>query len=248
MNADILHAGCTTQALSIHPGDMNIVTEHIVSPMTVTACVPGRRDSINMLQDKPLQHPIHPAAVRSIDTKKKSKKNTRSPSTYQLGYFTLWWGRMEREGKKEAEERRCKVEDQAASRGMKMFLGCSKSKKDGLKITRKDADETSFETLDVGDKNEMISGRTLEMASGINDMKDIKGAGGGKRLLEGGLDSPSKRARRFDDLKDFWGGRGGEECWLPSCTHPQGEHIGVYLHQQNRIMTRLIWGRQGDEL
>ena len=47
------------------------------------------------------------------------------------------------------------------------------------------------------------------MASCINDKKDIKGAGGGKRLLEGGLDSPSKRARRFDDLKDFWGGRGG---------------------------------------
>ena len=67
---------------------------------------------------------------------------------------------MEREGKKEAEERRCKAEDQAASRGMKMFLGCSRSKKDGRKITGKDADETSFETLDVGEQNE-ISGRTI---------------------------------------------------------------------------------------
>ena len=26
---------------------------------------------------------------------------------------------------------------------------------------------------------------------------------------EGGLDSPSKRAQRFDDLKDYWGGSGG---------------------------------------
>ena len=25
--------------------------EHIVSPITVTACIPGRRDGINMLQD-----------------------------------------------------------------------------------------------------------------------------------------------------------------------------------------------------
>ena len=116
---------------------------------------------------------------------------------------------MEREGKKEAEESRYKAEDQAASRGMKMFLGCNRRKEDGLRITEKDADETSLETLDVGEKKEMISGRTLEMASCITDKKDIKGAGGGKRLLEGGLDSPSKRARRFDDLKDFWGGRGG---------------------------------------
>ena len=100
---------------------------------------------------------------------------------------------MEREGRKEAEEMRCKEEDQAASRGMKMFLGCSRRKKDGRKVTETYADKTSLETLDVGERNEMISGRTLEMASCINDKKDIKGAGGGKRLLEGGLDSPSKR-------------------------------------------------------
>ena len=126
---------------------------------------PWLRDSINMLQDIPLHHPIHPAAVRSINTKRKSKKSTRSPTTY----FTLWWGRIEREGQKEAEEGRCKVEDQAASRGMKMFLGCSRRKKDGRKISRIDADETSFETLDVGESKEMISGQTLAMASDIND-------------------------------------------------------------------------------
>ena len=47
------------------------------------------------------------------------------------------------------------------------------------------------------------------MVPAINDLKNNKGASGGKRLLEGGLDSPSKRARKFDDLKNFWGGRGG---------------------------------------
>ena len=116
---------------------------------------------------------------------------------------------MEREGRKEAEERRCKAEDQAASRGMKMFLGCSRRKKDGRKITEIYADKTSLKTLDVGERNVMISGQTLEMAPYITDLKNIKGAGGGKRLLEGGLDSPSKRARKFDDLRDFWGGSGG---------------------------------------
>ena len=75
--------------------------------------VPGRRDSINMLQDIPLQHPVHPSAVKNINIKRKNKMNTKSPSTYHLGYFTMWWGRMEREGKKEAEERRCRAEDVA---------------------------------------------------------------------------------------------------------------------------------------
>ena len=120
--------------------------------MTVTACIPGRRDDINMLQDKPHHHPDilhHPDIIEDNRVKDDSQSNRtlsgavrknnkrrtiRSPSTYHLGYFTLWWGRMEREGKKEAEERKCRTEDRAASRGMQMFLGCGKRMKDGRKI------------------------------------------------------------------------------------------------------------------
>ena len=110
---------------------------------------------------------------------------------------------MEREGRKEAEERKYKADDQTASRGMRMFLGCSRREKDGQKVPNTDAEKTSLKTLDVGERNVMISGQTLEMAPYITDLKNIKGAGGGKRLLEGGLDSPSKRARKFDELRDF---------------------------------------------
>jgi hypothetical protein len=214
--------------------DTNIMAEHIVSPITVTACVPGKRGSINMLQDisdiSPVQQPIHPAAVRNNICKKskKSNKNTRTPSTYQLGYFALWWGRMEREGNKEAERRKCEAEDQAASRGMRMFLGCGRKKEDGLRISEEYAKKTSLGTLDVddvGDVKEMITGRTLETASYKTVKKDIRGTGGGKRLLEGGLDSPSKRARKFEDLKYFWGGRGEVSATFKHTpTHTRGTY------------------------
>ena len=87
-----------------------------------------------------------------------------------------------------------------------MFLGCGKRRKDGRKVTETDADNTLLKTLDRRESSVMISGQTLEMVPTINDLN--KGLSGGKRLLEGGLDSPSKRARKYGDLKDFLEGRG----------------------------------------
>jgi hypothetical protein len=84
-----------------------------------------------------------------------------------------------------------------------MFLGCGKRMKDGRKIILSEAN-TSLKTLE---SDGMTSERTLEMVPPKNELNNI--ASGGKRLLEGGLDSPSKRARKYIELKDFWGGGGG---------------------------------------
>ena len=66
---DIQQAGCDPTGTSIHQVEMRIVTEPSVSPMTVTVCVPGRNDSINMLQDNPdsLPNPEKTANTRVKD-------------------------------------------------------------------------------------------------------------------------------------------------------------------------------------
>ena len=125
--------------------------------------------------------------------KRKSKKTVKGPSTYNLGYFTLWWGRMDREGRKYAEERKCRAEDHAASRGMQMFLGCGKRMKDGQKIPRTEA--KTLKTLEQNESDEMTTGRTQEIVPPKNDLSSF--TYGGKRMLEGGLDSPSKSARVY---------------------------------------------------
>ena len=68
----------------------------------------------------------------------------------------------------------------------------------------------------------MTSERTLEMVPPKTELNII--ASGGKRLLEGGLDSPSKRAQKYIELKDFWGGGDLEK-------------ICVYLHNLNLMIT-----------
>ena len=108
---------------------------------------------------------------------------------------------MEREGKKEAEERKSKAEDEAASRGMQMFLGCGKRMEDGQKTSR-----TKAITLRSTESDGMTCGRTQEIVPPKNDLSSL--TCGGKRILEGGLDSPNKRARKYGDLKVFWGGGG----------------------------------------
>ena len=49
---DIQQAGSNPSETSIHQYCLIIVTEPNESPMTVTACVPGRDYGINMLQDE----------------------------------------------------------------------------------------------------------------------------------------------------------------------------------------------------
>jgi hypothetical protein len=41
---------------------------------------------------------------------------------------------MERDGEREAEDRKKKAEDEAASRGMLMFLGCGRKLEEGRRI------------------------------------------------------------------------------------------------------------------
>jgi hypothetical protein len=96
--------------------NLDVVSEPPQSPMTINACVPCQdQDNIPTRQAEQVQNTQHTGAGN--DRKTKSKKTVKGPSTYNLGYFTLWWGRMEREGRKDAEDRKCRAEDHAASRG-----------------------------------------------------------------------------------------------------------------------------------
>jgi hypothetical protein len=181
--------------------NLDVVSEPPQSPMTINACVPCQdQDNTPTRQAEHVQNTQHTGAGN--DRKRKSKTTVKGPSTYNLGYFTLWWGRMEREGRKDAEDRKCRAEDHAASRGMQMFLGCSKRLKDGRNIPRTEA--KTLKTLEQNKSVGMITGRTQEKVPPKNELSSY--AYGGKRMLEGGLDSPNKRARVYNDLKDFWGG------------------------------------------
>ena len=78
-----------------------IMTEPEESPMTVTACVPHREYSINMLED-------HPANINSTEgiTDTKVQEASQSPKTLN------------------ACCPRMRTENEAASKGMRMFLVC----------------------------------------------------------------------------------------------------------------------------
>ena len=96
---------------------------------------------------------------------------------------------MEREGKREAKAMKYKTEDEAASRGMRMFLGCSKKRNDSLT-------ENLFlkaKTWKKLESDDRTTGRILELDS--PKLSNI--LCGGKRRQEGGLDSPVRGRNRF---------------------------------------------------
>jgi hypothetical protein len=77
---------------------------------------------------------------------------------------------MEREGKREAEVMKYKTEDEAAFRGMRMFLGCSKKRNDSF---------TKNLLLKAKTLRKLESGRTLEVDSPKGRLSNI--LFGGKR-------------------------------------------------------------------
>ena len=66
---------------------------------------------------------------------------------------------MEREGKREAEDRKNKAED--ASRGMLMFLGCGKRLEDG----RTDSRRQKTKVLTLQERDGRTNGRIQEIDS-----------------------------------------------------------------------------------
>ena len=102
---------------------------------------------------------------------------------------------MESEGKKEAEARQYRNEDEAASRGMRMILGCGGERKENLT----DNLLLKAKTLMILKSDERTTGRTLEVESPVLRLNKL--TCWGKRQQEGGVESPSKRARTFDNLK-----------------------------------------------
>jgi hypothetical protein len=94
--------------------------------------------------------------------------------------------------KREAEAMKYKTEDEAASRGMRMFLGCSKNRNDSV-MENLLLKAKTWRKLESDDRT---TGQTLE----IDSPKQSNFLCGGKWRREGGLDSPSKRANTFCDL------------------------------------------------
>ena len=134
---------------------------------------------------------------------------------------------MEREGKRKAEAMKYKTEDEAASRGMRMFLGCSKKRNDSLTENLLLKAKT-WRKLESDDRT---TGRTLELDSPkLSNMLC-----GGKRRQEGGLDSPSKRAKTFCDLKKF----GGEGVAAPNIVSQPSKMHSPFMHATHGPEERL---------
>jgi hypothetical protein len=55
-----------------------------------------------------------------------ARKPNQKPG-YNLGYFTLWWSRMTREGVKDELPRRRKEDDNTSSARMRLLLDCGKT-------------------------------------------------------------------------------------------------------------------------
>ena len=75
------------------------------------------------------------AQLPATNTPKQGRKaRPRACQGYNLGYLSLWWKRMEREGKKEEEERKVKDEEAKRRAHVKRWLN---TKKEKLKIKKK---------------------------------------------------------------------------------------------------------------
>ena len=62
---------------------------------------------------------------RSI--KKPAARKPSSNREYNLGYFTLWWSRMTREGVRDEVARKKKEENDTNSARLRLLLGCGKT-------------------------------------------------------------------------------------------------------------------------
>ena len=63
-------------------------------------------------------------SLRMMKTRKVTRKQ---PQGYNLGYFSLWWSRMDREGAKEAAVSKLRHEDAGSSARLRVMLkGCAR--------------------------------------------------------------------------------------------------------------------------
>jgi hypothetical protein len=89
--------------------NLDVVSDPPHSPMTINVCVPCQDvENIPTMQAEQVQKTQHTGTGNG--RKRKNKKIMKSPSINNLCYLALWWGRMKREGRKDAEERKCRAE------------------------------------------------------------------------------------------------------------------------------------------
>jgi hypothetical protein len=137
-------------------------------------------------------------------SKRKKRKAKKRKAGLNLGYFSLWWSRMEREGARHAETVR-------SAKSMRTFLHAGS--RDIQNIQNEEAiygwNHARRGTLDC---LEVIKERNLNKPTENTTSKglerDIVTMGRGmKRLNIGGTESPSKKQRKsFKNLLEFWGG------------------------------------------
>ena len=84
--------------------------------MTITARGPSQ-DQVKIKKKS--------GSARPESTSKPKLRRKKQPPGYYLGYFGLWWSRMDREGAKEAVESRRRHENAGSSARLRMMLqGC----------------------------------------------------------------------------------------------------------------------------
>ena len=191
----------------------------VQSPKTINASGNCPLTSINMLTSASSQLDRTSCGENKARTKPKHRLNRkpRHRGGYNLGYFSMWWSRMEREAKKENLETIRMIEDMAGSTRLKKMLQKETNIIRNPPIVRK-SDKNVMSKAKVSSivnnvVNECHLGspiithqRALERVSILHG-----GDRGQKRTTSGGnrVDSPSKRQRNdFENLLTFWGGRG----------------------------------------
>ena len=111
-------------------------------PMTVNACGPSQDQIMKVVHQKDGDSSqVKQVPKAKLVIKKKIKKQSQG---YNLGYFSLWWNRMDREGVKHALETKRMQGDARTSARLRMLLGASR---DAVSDSTRDDNPEDSKTL-----------------------------------------------------------------------------------------------------
>jgi hypothetical protein len=109
------------------------------SPMTITARGPRQEQVMNKRKSR---------SARTGTTPKQAVKKKEQPQGYNLGYFSLWLSRMDREGAREAVKSKRRYEDTGSSTRLRVILQgrdgrgrCASTQFDGPRMFETDPDK-----------------------------------------------------------------------------------------------------------
>jgi hypothetical protein len=142
---------------------------------------------------------------------------------YNLGYFTLWWSRMAREGVKDELARRRKEEDNASSARVRLLLGCGKTGNEP-KMNKPLPSEISTRIKNTIKRQENVEVICVQpqVCPGLLLQSESFGPSevrGDRRNSRGGTSSQCKR------MKISHGGRRGEGVVSENYIHEQTQDL-----------------------